>query len=47
MYFFVIIIYMFYIYIFYGSKSQKVTKRTIFYSDFYPLIQSINKVTLQ
>jgi len=37
-YFLAILIYMFHIYIFYGSKSQKVMKKTIFYLDFYLLI---------
>ena len=46
-YFLATLIYMFHIYIFHGSKSQEVTKRTIFHSDFYPLIQSTNEVALQ
>ena len=37
-YFLATLIYMFYIYIFYESKSQKVTKKTIFHLNFYFLI---------
>jgi len=37
-YFLAIIIYMFHIYIFYGSKNQEVMKKTIFHLDFYLLI---------
>jgi len=38
---------MFYIYIFHKNKNKKIIKKTIFYLNFYPLIQSINKMALQ
>ena len=46
-YFLTTLIYMFHICIFHEGKNQEVTERTVFHSNFYPLIQSTNEVALQ